>query len=206
MAGADVAAELTKLAGDMPLSTLRAVPAGAVTETGDDTTGAITLGWTLNGTTPWSYDSAVRLTWRGQDGWKVIWEPAILHRELAGGGKLTQWPLRRPRWPAADSSSRGWCSTRRRPRRPPTEPRCPGRWPARCGPVMWTPEDAFLGRPPASAALSRLVVLLRRSSPQPLCSGRRAAEARSSGPAGGTWPWKVSQCEFRRASRKWRTP
>ncbi|MEU8821846.1 penicillin-binding transpeptidase domain-containing protein [Actinoplanes sp. NPDC048796] len=88
MAGAAVEADLKRLAGEMPLNTLRAVRAGNVKETGDDGLGGIKVSWTLGGNVPWSYDSAVRLTRKGEGGWKVIWEPAVLRPELAAGDKL----------------------------------------------------------------------------------------------------------------------
>ncbi|SNY69770.1 penicillin-binding transpeptidase domain-containing protein [Paractinoplanes atraurantiacus] len=85
---ATVNAELTKAAGDLPLGALRMIRTGVVTETGDDAEGAITMDWTLPGGVPWSYDSSVRLTRRGNDGWRVIWEPAVLHKDLGAGDKL----------------------------------------------------------------------------------------------------------------------
>ena len=86
--GGAVTAALTKVAGGLPLSTLQVKRAGEVTETGDDATGAVEVGWTLAPDVPWSYRSAVRLTRRGDAGWKVIWEPSVLHKDLADGGRL----------------------------------------------------------------------------------------------------------------------
>ncbi|MCO8275516.1 penicillin-binding transpeptidase domain-containing protein [Actinoplanes sp. TRM 88003] len=86
---AAVEAELTELAGGMPLETLRMTRAGDIRETGDDAVGAVKVGWTLAAAGPWSYESAVRLTARGEGGWKVIWEPAIVQKELVAGDKLT---------------------------------------------------------------------------------------------------------------------
>ena len=37
---------------------------------------------------PWSYQSTVRLTKQGSDGWRVVWEPAIVQSELNAGDKL----------------------------------------------------------------------------------------------------------------------
>ncbi|MFF5075638.1 penicillin-binding transpeptidase domain-containing protein [Actinoplanes sp. NPDC000266] len=85
---ATVNAELTKAAGDLPLGTLRIARAGGVAETGDDAVGAVKVDWTLPGNVPWSYDSSVRLTRRGDDGWQVIGEPAVLHKDLGAGDKL----------------------------------------------------------------------------------------------------------------------
>jgi cell division protein FtsI/penicillin-binding protein 2 len=57
------------------------------TMTGNIATAPITVGWTLPGGIPWSYASAVRLT-ENEEGWRVIWEPAIVHSQLTDGDKL----------------------------------------------------------------------------------------------------------------------
>ena len=83
---AGVSAEVTRVAGDLPISTLRMTRAGEIKETGDNAVGGLDLDWTLAGAVPWSYRSAVRLTRRGDDGWQVVWEPAILHQDLRAAG------------------------------------------------------------------------------------------------------------------------
>jgi cell division protein FtsI/penicillin-binding protein 2 len=67
--------------------------------TGDIASTAFKLDWTLPGGTPWSYPSTVRMTKRNSDGWRVIWEPAIVNSELSAGDKL------KVRRVAADRSS-----------------------------------------------------------------------------------------------------
>jgi cell division protein FtsI/penicillin-binding protein 2 len=85
---ATVDTELTRTAGDLPVSTLRLTRAGEIKETGDNAVGGIKLGWTLAGNVPWSYESVVRLTRQGDDGWQVVWEPALLHENLGAGDQL----------------------------------------------------------------------------------------------------------------------
>ena len=83
---AAVDAELARVAGDLPISTLRLARAGEVEETGDTAMAGLELDWTLTGAVPWSYRSAVRLTRRGDEGWQLVWEPAVLHQDLRATG------------------------------------------------------------------------------------------------------------------------
>ncbi|MFG1602581.1 penicillin-binding transpeptidase domain-containing protein [Actinoplanes sp. NPDC049265] len=85
---ADVLTELTGLAGELPVKTLQVNRAGDAKETGDIANGPIKVNWTLPGGVPWSYPSTVRLTKRNSDGWRVVWEPAILQKDMVGGDKL----------------------------------------------------------------------------------------------------------------------
>ena len=80
--------QLQGLAGDLAKSPLVLARSGDPKVTGDIASNAIKLDWTLPGGTPWSYQSTVRLTKRNSDGWRVIWEPAIVNSELTAGDKL----------------------------------------------------------------------------------------------------------------------
>jgi NTF2-like N-terminal transpeptidase domain len=88
IAARDVADQLQALAGDLARSPLVLSREGDPKVTGDIASNAIKLDWTLPGGTPWSYESTVRMTKRNSDGWRVIWEPAIVNRELTVGDKL----------------------------------------------------------------------------------------------------------------------
>jgi len=88
IAAADVVDQLQSLAGDLAKSPLVLTEDGHAKVTGDIAAGTVKLDWTLPGGTPWSYRSAVRMTKRDSDGWKVIWEPAIVHSELTIGDRL----------------------------------------------------------------------------------------------------------------------
>ncbi|MDT5039934.1 MAG: hypothetical protein QOE51_919 [Actinoplanes sp.] len=88
IAAAEVADQLQTLSGDLRQVPLVLTPEGDPTVTGDSAAATIKLDWTLPGGTPWSYQSAVRLTKRDSDGWRVVWEPAIVHKELTTGDKL----------------------------------------------------------------------------------------------------------------------
>ncbi|NIQ55338.1 MAG: penicillin-binding protein, partial [Gammaproteobacteria bacterium] len=50
----------------------------------------VAVAWPLSsGENPptWQYRTTVRLS-EGEDGWQVIWEPAVVHPELADGDAL----------------------------------------------------------------------------------------------------------------------
>jgi cell division protein FtsI/penicillin-binding protein 2 len=57
-----------------------------LTLSGDTATAEITVDWPLPGGATWSYRSPVRLLDDG--GWRVIWEPAVVHPELVEGDAL----------------------------------------------------------------------------------------------------------------------
>jgi cell division protein FtsI/penicillin-binding protein 2 len=84
----DVFTQLQELSGDLQKSSLLLAAQGKPQETGEIASAPVKLDWTLPGGTPWSYQSTVRLTKRDTDGWRVIWEPAIVHSELTAGDRL----------------------------------------------------------------------------------------------------------------------
>jgi cell division protein FtsI/penicillin-binding protein 2 len=88
VAAAEVVDQLRALSGDLAKSPLVLTSQGDPKVTGDIAAGTVKLDWTLPGGTPWSYRSAVRLTKRDSDGWKVIWEPTIVNDELTTGDRL----------------------------------------------------------------------------------------------------------------------
>ncbi len=88
IAANDVLSQLQTLSGDLSRAPLVLSTQGKAHVGGDTASGTIKLDWTLPGGAPWSYRSTVRLTKRGTDGWRVIWEPAILNGELTVGDQL----------------------------------------------------------------------------------------------------------------------
>jgi cell division protein FtsI/penicillin-binding protein 2 len=88
IAAPQVLDEINSLSGDLPQSSFLIAAVGEVKETGEIASSAVKLDWTLPGGVPWSYESTVRMTDRGSDGWRVIWEPAIMHSELTSGDRL----------------------------------------------------------------------------------------------------------------------
>ena len=88
IAAAQVTDEIAALSGDMPRESLVVTTAGEPTVTGEIASNPIKLDWTLPNGSPWSYQSTVRMTERGADGWRIVWEPAVVHSELTTGDRL----------------------------------------------------------------------------------------------------------------------
>ncbi len=84
----DVQAKIKEASGDLAKSTVALSAPQDPKESGDDATATIKLDWTLPGGVKWAYDSTVRLTKRDTDGWRVVWEPAVVHNQLTDGEKL----------------------------------------------------------------------------------------------------------------------
>jgi cell division protein FtsI/penicillin-binding protein 2 len=82
---ADVAAEIPALSGELAEQPPELGIANLALA--DDTaTADITIDWPLPGGAVWSYDSPVRLV--DDSGWRVVWEPAVVHPELQIGDEL----------------------------------------------------------------------------------------------------------------------
>jgi cell division protein FtsI/penicillin-binding protein 2 len=88
VADADVVKQLQELSGGLAKQPLTVTEAGDAKTKGDNSSSPIKLDWTLPGGTHWTYPSTVRLTKHNTDGWKVIWEPAIVQQNLNAGDKL----------------------------------------------------------------------------------------------------------------------
>ncbi|MGA5303082.1 penicillin-binding transpeptidase domain-containing protein [Nucisporomicrobium flavum] len=84
----DVYARLQGLSGDLAKSSVLLSQQGEAKETGDIASAPIKVDWTLPGGSAWSYQSTVRLTKANSDGWRVVWEPALVHSELTDGDRL----------------------------------------------------------------------------------------------------------------------
>ncbi|MEU4687718.1 penicillin-binding transpeptidase domain-containing protein [Actinoplanes sp. NPDC023714] len=87
IAAPEVLTGIRELYGDLTGQPL-AVTAGKTTENGDNATTPITVKWTLPGGVDWTYESTVRSSKAGRDGWAVVWEPAVVQPDLAAGDKL----------------------------------------------------------------------------------------------------------------------
>ncbi|WP_250027408.1 penicillin-binding transpeptidase domain-containing protein [Paractinoplanes maris] len=88
IAASEVLQQIKTVSGDLAQQPLTVTAEGEPKTTGDDATSAVKLDWTLPGDAKWSYPSTVRLTKRNADGWRVVWEPTILHSDLESGNKL----------------------------------------------------------------------------------------------------------------------
>jgi cell division protein FtsI/penicillin-binding protein 2 len=88
VADTDVVKQLKDISGGLAKQPLAVTTAGDPKTTGDNATAPIRLDWTLPGGAHWIYQSTVRLTKANTDGWKVVWEPAIVQPQLATGDNL----------------------------------------------------------------------------------------------------------------------
>src|SRR4051812_22521993 len=88
IAAKDVVDQLRSLSGDLAKSPLVLSAEGDPKVTGEIASSSVKLDWTLPSGAPWSYKTTVRMTERGSDGWRVVWEPAIVNSELTTGDKL----------------------------------------------------------------------------------------------------------------------
>ncbi|MFI5931456.1 penicillin-binding transpeptidase domain-containing protein [Actinoplanes sp. NPDC051494] len=88
ISAADVTTQLKALSGDLGKTAPALSAPGDATETNDNASETIKVGWTLPGGATWTYDSTVRLTKQSSDGWQVVWEPAIVHTKLTDGESL----------------------------------------------------------------------------------------------------------------------
>lgn len=84
----DVYAQLQGLAGDLAKSSVLLSKQSDPKATGDIASAPIKIDWTLPGGAAWSYESTVRLTEKNSDGWRIVWEPAVVHRELTEGDRF----------------------------------------------------------------------------------------------------------------------
>jgi cell division protein FtsI/penicillin-binding protein 2 len=102
----DVVDQLQSLSGDLARTPLVLTRQGKPKVTGEIASSAVKLDWTLPGGTPWSYESTVRMTKQGSDGWRVIWEPAIVNSELSAGDKLKVRRVAADRSPIVDAAGK----------------------------------------------------------------------------------------------------
>ena len=77
---AALSGELREQPPELAIGELRLADGVASTE--------VTVTWPLPGGASWSYQSPVRLS-GGDGGWRVIWEPAVVHPELIEGDELS---------------------------------------------------------------------------------------------------------------------
>ncbi|GAA0801663.1 penicillin-binding transpeptidase domain-containing protein [Spirilliplanes yamanashiensis] len=85
---AQVVTELRGLSGELVDTPPELKPAGEPQIVGDVATSPVDVTWNLPGGGRWAYRTDVRLQEAGDDGWRVVWEPAVVHADLAAGDRL----------------------------------------------------------------------------------------------------------------------
>jgi cell division protein FtsI/penicillin-binding protein 2 len=66
-------------------------------------TAEVTVDWTLAGDVHWTYPTTVRLS-KVEEGWRVVWEPAVVHKDLTAGDVLAVRRLPAPRGSILDGA------------------------------------------------------------------------------------------------------
>ncbi|MGC4867922.1 penicillin-binding transpeptidase domain-containing protein [Micromonospora sp. DT53] len=85
---ADVAREIKDLSGELAATPPTLTRRGEPKITKDIATTTVQVEWALPGQTRWAYDREVRLAHGDDDQWQVIWEPKVVHEQLAKGDRL----------------------------------------------------------------------------------------------------------------------
>ncbi|GID25615.1 penicillin-binding transpeptidase domain-containing protein [Paractinoplanes brasiliensis] len=98
--------QIKAVSGELAKQPLTVTAEGEPKTTGDNATSALKLDWTLPGDVKWSYQSTVRLTRQGSDGWRVVWEPTVLHNDLTNGDKFQMSRLRAERASILDAAGK----------------------------------------------------------------------------------------------------
>ncbi|MBU2662009.1 penicillin-binding protein [Actinoplanes bogorensis] len=98
--------QIKEVSGDLAKQPLTVTATGDPKTTGDNATNTLKLDWTLPGDIKWSYESTLRLTKQSSDGWRVVWEPSVLHNELTSGDKFQVKRLRADRASILDAAGK----------------------------------------------------------------------------------------------------
>ncbi|MFG1925966.1 penicillin-binding transpeptidase domain-containing protein [Cryptosporangium sp. NPDC048952] len=85
---ADVTAQLKKVTAELPSAPSKLERAGDASVKDENATSTVKVTWTLPGGVTWSYDTSVRLR-ENDDTWNVVWEPALVHKQLTTGETLS---------------------------------------------------------------------------------------------------------------------
>ncbi len=104
ISAADTLTQLRNLSGDLAKQPPAVTPIGTASTSGDISSRTIKVEWTLPGGAVWSYQSTVRLTKKGDKGWQVIWEPALVQSTLETSDKLRLRRVSPPRAAILDNA------------------------------------------------------------------------------------------------------
>jgi cell division protein FtsI/penicillin-binding protein 2 len=85
----EVAAQIKSLTGELGKNPPKLTVAKDPKESAGQATAEVTVDWTLAGGAHWTYPTAVRLK-KVDDGWQVVWEPAVVQKDLTSGDVLAQ--------------------------------------------------------------------------------------------------------------------
>jgi cell division protein FtsI/penicillin-binding protein 2 len=84
---ADVAAQIKALSGELGKRPPKLTVAKDPKDSNGQATAEVKVDWTLAADVHWTYPTTVRLT-KVEDGWQVVWEPAVVQKDLTSGDVL----------------------------------------------------------------------------------------------------------------------
>ncbi|MEV4821016.1 penicillin-binding transpeptidase domain-containing protein [Micromonospora sp. NPDC049274] len=84
----EVTKEIKELSGELAATPPTLTRQGEPKITKNIATTTIRVDWTLPGRTHWTYDRELRLVQGDDDQWQVMWEPRVIHEQLAKGDRL----------------------------------------------------------------------------------------------------------------------
>jgi cell division protein FtsI/penicillin-binding protein 2 len=103
VAAGDVAAQIKALSGELGANPPKLTVARDPQESNGQATAEVTVDWTLAGEVHWSYPTTVRLN-KVEEGWRVVWQPAVVQKDLTSGDVLAQRRLPAPRGGVLDGA------------------------------------------------------------------------------------------------------
>ena len=80
----EVVAQIKSLSGELWKNPPKLTVAREPEESEGLATAEVTVDWTLAGDVHWTYPTTVRLS-KVEEGWRVVWEPAVVHTDLTAG-------------------------------------------------------------------------------------------------------------------------
>jgi cell division protein FtsI/penicillin-binding protein 2 len=103
VAAGDVAAEIKSLSGELAKTPPKLTVSRDPKESKGVATAEVKVDWTLAGSVHWTYPTTVRLS-KVDKGWRVIWQPAVVQKDLTSGDVLAVRRLPAPRGAIVDGT------------------------------------------------------------------------------------------------------
>jgi cell division protein FtsI/penicillin-binding protein 2 len=112
VAASEVAAQITSLSGELAKTPPKLTVSRDPKDSKGLATGEVTVDWTLAGDVHWTYPTTVRLS-KVDKGWRVIWEPAVVQKDLTSDDVLAVKRLPAPRASILDGAGKVIVRTRK---------------------------------------------------------------------------------------------
>ncbi|HEU4426942.1 MAG TPA: penicillin-binding transpeptidase domain-containing protein [Pilimelia sp.] len=105
IAASDVAEQIRKLSGELAKQPPTLKIAGDPKQAGNIETYPVAVDWPLPAGGRWTYTTSVQVS-EGEQGWRLIWEPAVVHSQLTSGDELVVRRQAAPRATILDAAGR----------------------------------------------------------------------------------------------------